>query len=529
MPFDSNGTYNRIRSWVSDAAASIPIRSDYHDDHDGDMASALSQVITKDGRTQPTANIPLNNKKITNLGEPTGPSDAATKNYVDSFKVFTTGAEISGANYPNGMVYFSAATGINGLSWNSINGAWVAKKAEANKYPDRLVFHSNKDGTSGSDLISLDKAGDINVSSGNVTNNLSNDGGTWRVDAIGTGTIWQVLGGAVRALANDAVTVAANFAATLRTFFEVTNTDGTVTANFDKSASAKGVYLYGKMATKNRWQLSLGDATAEGGSNAGSNFSLYAYSDDGLTAYSAMFIYRSTQDVIFYKNVTVNVNMTVVGALAVNGSAAISGNLTANIATAGYLVASSNIVAGGSSLLLRPNGYGSATGQIDIDTDMLIWHYLKVGGSGVGGIMERNGSSGSNGSSPYNFNYVPGLQAWVSDTNLGTISFTCDYRIKKEVAPLASTWDAVKRLRPVKYTPAEFFDGEQMLSLASDETRWGFIAHEVQEALIESAAEGVKDEAHRLQSLNLPAIIAALTAALQEAQLRIEALEDVRG
>jgi hypothetical protein len=61
---------------------------------------------------------------------------------------------------------------------------------------------------------------------------------------------------------------------------------------------------------------------------------------------------------------------------------------------------------------------------------------------------------------------------------------------------------------------------------ANDDTeRWGFIAHELQEALTPSAATGVKDSPDTVQSPNPFTLIAALTKALQEAMARIEALE----
>ena len=42
-----------------------------------DLATGLTTAITKDGQTTPTANIPLGNFKITNLGAGTVASDAA--------------------------------------------------------------------------------------------------------------------------------------------------------------------------------------------------------------------------------------------------------------------------------------------------------------------------------------------------------------------------------------------------------------------------------------------------------------------
>jgi hypothetical protein len=58
--------------------------------------------------------------------------------------------------------------------------------------------------------------------------------------------------------------------------------------------------------------------------------------------------------------------------------------------------------------------------------------------------------------------------------------------------------------------------------------RWGFVAHELQETLVESAASGVKDQADTIQSPNPWTVIASLTKALQEAMERIEALEAAR-
>ena len=96
----------------------------------------------------------------------------------------------------------------------------------------------------------------------------------------------------------------------------------------------------------------------------------------------------------------------------------------------------------------------------------------------------------------------------------------CDYRSKADVQPLGSTWDVVKALKPISYTNKDF-DWVKADGLE----RWGFIAHELQETLVESAATGVKDEPNRVQSPNMLVVIAALTRALQEAMARIETLE----
>jgi hypothetical protein len=137
----------------------------------------------------------------------------------------------------------------------------------------------------------------------------------------------------------------------------------------------------------------------------------------------------------------------------------------------------------------------------------------------------RAGTAGPARGNNFNIDWVPGAQLWVDTSNLGTIAFTSDYRIKENVEPLGSMWDKVKALRPVVYNIKDTDDG---LFRRDPTERWGFIAHELQETLIENAASGQKDEANVIQSLDLPVLLAATTKALQEAMARIEALEAAR-
>src|SRR5262245_39182761 len=119
MPFDLSGNFTRYYgrdSWTADLSAGTKIVATRHDHNDDDIADGLSQCITKNGKTQITADIPFNGKKITGLGAPVNATDAATKQYADTIKNFTTGIDIQGAA-ANGKVTFSAATGENGLSW----------------------------------------------------------------------------------------------------------------------------------------------------------------------------------------------------------------------------------------------------------------------------------------------------------------------------------------------------------------------------------------------------------------------------
>jgi hypothetical protein len=148
------------------------------------------------------------------------------------------------------------------------------------------------------------------------------------------------------------------------------------------------------------------------------------------------------------------------------------------------------------------------------------------------GRQNRRGTLGPDGSEVHNFSWTsPNLEGWINASFIGNLTLTSDYRIKKDVIDLPGMWDRVKALRPIQYTHANFNppsytakEGEYLFQ-ADDILRWGFIAHELQDTLLPSAATGEKDGEHP-QSPDSFTVVAALTRALQEAMARIEALEN---
>jgi hypothetical protein len=166
----------------------------------------------------------------------------------------------------------------------------------------------------------------------------------------------------------------------------------------------------------------------------------------------------------------------------------------------------------------------------------------------------RGGTAGAYTGNNFNIQQGAAQFLWIDTTNAGQLAYVSDYRVKKDVIDLPGMWDTVKALRPIKYTQAQFsppshvkYIAEEALKArkeaeenpeakprevntaplypADDIERWGFIAHELQATLTESAASGVKDSPDTIQSPNPFTVIAALTKALQEAMARIEALE----
>jgi hypothetical protein len=155
----------------------------------------------------------------------------------------------------------------------------------------------------------------------------------------------------------------------------------------------------------------------------------------------------------------------------------------------------------------------------------------------LGGENGRQGPYGTQGQVNTAFWNGANLEWRIGGTFVGYVQFISDYRVKQNVAALPSMWDRIKALNPISYelqdyTPPEGArniaggrDNPKQLIVADGKERWGFVAHELQEALTEDAATGVKDAPDMLQAPNPWTVIAALTKALQEAMARIEALE----
>lgn len=99
-----------------------------------------------------------------------------------------------------------------------------------------------------------------------------------------------------------------------------------------KASSGFGSAVKGMTGTSLRWQLNLGDTAAEGGANAGSNFTLQRFNDAGVLIDTVFTILRTTGVATFSAGVNVGGSVTLTGAPAqLNISPAVSNDAQVNL------------------------------------------------------------------------------------------------------------------------------------------------------------------------------------------------------
>lgn len=110
MPFNGSGTFNRLYSWAVDAATNVNISSSRSDAELNGIAAALSNCVTRDGQSPPSADLPMGGKKLTNLGNATTATDALNMATGDTRYILTSSTAVSLAGS------LTATTSLNGAT-----------------------------------------------------------------------------------------------------------------------------------------------------------------------------------------------------------------------------------------------------------------------------------------------------------------------------------------------------------------------------------------------------------------------------
>lgn len=164
----TNGFFTGSNVWAQDKAAGVNVVASRHDTHDQDIANGLTNCITKDGQSIPTANIPMGGFKITGLATGTANTDAVNvgqiQNSTSSYGGLSTGAANTYAvtltppitSYVAGQrVQFKshlATTGASTLNVNAIGAAPLLQNTTlaatvANTIPSGEIIDVIYDGT----------------------------------------------------------------------------------------------------------------------------------------------------------------------------------------------------------------------------------------------------------------------------------------------------------------------------------------------------------------------------------------------
>lgn len=84
MGFNGSGVFTRLFSWVSDKTAGIKITASRMDQEFDNFATGLSNCLTRDGQGSPSAPIPFNSQRLTQLGNATADTDGMNRQTSDS-------------------------------------------------------------------------------------------------------------------------------------------------------------------------------------------------------------------------------------------------------------------------------------------------------------------------------------------------------------------------------------------------------------------------------------------------------------
>jgi len=98
MAFNGSGTFNRLYTWVIDAANGIKIRADRMDAEMDGFATGLTDCVTRDGQSPWLANLPAGGFRLTGMGDGVAADDSATLRQVQGGKnAFAIGAGTANA------------------------------------------------------------------------------------------------------------------------------------------------------------------------------------------------------------------------------------------------------------------------------------------------------------------------------------------------------------------------------------------------------------------------------------------------
>jgi hypothetical protein len=272
-----------------------------------------------------------------------------------------------------------------------------------------------------------------------------------------------------------------------------------------KPASGSATIINGQMGGVLRWQMALGDATAEASGNVGSNFQLARYTTAGAVIDAPLSINRATGAVTMAQALTVNGTLNTGGAasfpsVSVNGACTATGGFVSPNAGNGLSLY------GTSYVFADPNYF--AFGESGVVTDTNQWRYMFQRSNGMRTWFGWTGVQ------------LMSLAGGGNLTIAGTLAQSSDAALKTDIEDAPDGIEAVRLMRPRRYQrihPEPPDDHPGWAVEAREEL--GFIAQEMQEAL----PHAVRGDQGGL-AVELMPILAALTNAVKQLDARLAAV-----
>ena len=524
-----------------------------------DLASGLTNAITKDGQTNITANIPMSNFKITGLGAATSSNDAVRLAQIQDGIIngrfvnleytgtFTGGTGV--VNLGSGQFYKDASGNV-GIGTASPSYQLNTTKAGGSGDAGQLVRFTNT--STGNSL------GPFHLTIG-TANYFANSPG---IVLAGTNGISFAVGDGSDLAAQRKLTIDSSGNVGIGTSstaykFEVqgsvNNFFGQRIYNTNAGSSAVSYLQIGNDTNGATAQLGLNSSTNTtnfGGANA-------LYLINGLAA-----------PVVFGTNNTEKMRIDASGNVGIGGTPsnvldvfAATGTITVSSTTGTNFSKVQVNNTGGSFQLAIDNSTGSnygstvayarcvwndsttaptlfytnfaermridSSGNVSIKVTSAIGRFNVQSDNAATAIAAGNasGTAAYNGALFYNNGFTSLVgQISIAGSTASYLSVS-DYRLKESVAPMTGALATVAQLKPVTYKwKADGSDGQ------------GFIAHELQ-AVVPDCVTGDKDAVDaegkpKYQGVDTSFLVATLTAALQEShqlikdlQVRVAALE----
>ena len=258
--------------------------------------------------------------------------------------------------------------------------------------------------------------------------------------------------------------------------------------------------ISGETGTTKRWELQLGNATLESGANAGSDFSLIAYKDDGTILSTPLTIQRSSGAMTFTGTATFN---QAVSAPILSGNVSVGGNLSVS-------------------------GSGTFIGALAAPSMTVP---VLNGNLALNGNITSTGNMTSTGNASFNNGTFTGNVTAAKVTSL----VPSDARIKRVLDTYKPGLNEVARLQPVAFA----YIGNDSSSpgavsphyedASQNKIHIGLVAQEVERAIpgMVSMHKGFIDghEVYDLRKLNSHELIYALVNAVRELKQELDALK----